>query len=291
MEHLDKDLHNRLQAQHQERDEAKIKQPLTDDILERYEQLIQAQHTLRQIIEQQLPYQWPFRRPATQKKEASPSPPPFDWLEKQNPKTAEKALEAVDETISEVHKLYMWDYDKVQREWVAKQQEKEIYRFRRPLVKKLRTTFTEKRKGFPGFFYLIVLPLLIGILTIPFLPSDRYRAGISKTFAPPLPSQQYRLNDQEMKLLDEWYDISRSGQNSYVDAFVLVNHEELKQIGMKLIEQGNLWNERGNVTEARTRFIWASHIGTVLQRAVNDAELIIQVGNLHQLPAEQTTVK
>ncbi|MFQ6112618.1 MAG: hypothetical protein ACE5NG_00870 [bacterium] len=290
MEHLDKELHTRLQTRHREKEQAKTGPPLTEDILERYEQLIQAQCALRQIIEQGLPYsKWPFKRTAPQKKEISPPPPPFDWLEKQDPKTAKKALEMIDKAIAEMHQRYMWDIDKAQKEWLSRK--KEAYKRRRPLVNKFRTALTERRRAFSGFIYLVVLPLVVGFLAILFLPGDRYQAGISKTLVPPPTSDHYWLNDLEMQLLDEWYKVSKSGRDSYVDAFVLVNRENLKQIGQKLIGQGNLWNERGDSSEAKSRFLWAGQIGMLLQRAVSDEELVVQLDNLYQPPAEHTTAK
>jgi hypothetical protein len=291
MQKLDKELHHHLQAQHQIKDKGESKLPLTDEILERYEELIQAQCTLRQIVEHDLPFQWPFKRAASQKSDSIASPPPFDWLEKQSPKTAEKALEVIDKTIHEVHKLYLWDFDRVRKEWISKQKDKEAQKLRRPLVNKFRATLTQKRKGFPGVFYLILLPFLVGFLTIPFLSSDQYRAGISKTLVPPPTSQHYWLSDSEMQLFDEWYKVSKSSRNSYVDAFVLVSRDRLKQIGMKLIRQGNLWNKNGDFSKAQNRLIWASQIGIALQRAAHDEELIAIVSNPDLLPGEPTTVK
>ncbi|MFQ5823289.1 MAG: hypothetical protein ACE5JB_04470 [bacterium] len=287
MQHLDKEISYRLQIQHQVKDEAKPEHPLTEDILDRYEDLIHAQCTLRQIIEQGLPFQWPFRRSAPQQKETSPPPPPFDWLEKQTPKTAEKALEVVDKAISQVHKLYLWNFNKVQIEWFS---EKEALRTKRSFVNKFRAAPTRKRRVFPGFFYLIVLPFLVGFLTIPFLSSDKYRAGISKTLVPPPTSEKYWLNDEEMQLLDEWQNVAKSSQNSYEDAFAVVNHEMLKQIGMKLINQGKLWQKLDSFTEANQRFVWAGQIGTVLKRVFDDEELIIQVVNLRHPSPEKASI-
>lgn len=320
MQILDDALRSRLLAHHRQLGEKDPDRRLNEDILDRYEEVVNTHFALRQVIQQNLRdhYEWPYgplptdgivvdSTKAKKGKESkdeedyqsrtSPNervssvvrptdtclPTPFERLERaERPETPEDALELVNDAIQQVITRYMPDFIQVHDQWLAERSVVEIGNANRAASNFFQPVQSEKG-GLSGRVMSLVAVVVIACLTIPFLPGDQFQPGVADDLTPPIErSDQYVLSEEERQVLNAWHDIAKTGRSNSLEVFAHNNYVELKESGIKLIGQAKEWLQRGNTKEATKREGWVRRIGVVLKSVFEDEELLTEVTFMHK---------
>ncbi|MFQ5708738.1 MAG: hypothetical protein ACE5HO_14880 [bacterium] len=241
---------------------------LTHEILDQYESLVGHSFTLRRALFGE------FKQPDSKT-------PSF------RAQAVTNELQQVTNEMDAIRKNHMPDFEQVYAAWFARRKSVELGNANRAFKKPWQRTSSEKG-GLSGFFRGMIVAVLIGFISIPFLAGDKIRDNGPVVFNPPGENApESSLNAAEQQLLQKWHNAAGLGNTSYLDGLVHGRRKLVKSVGEKLLKQAELWQKSENYNEVDRRLAWVYAMGTVLTRVWGDEALLRQANERRrQLPVD-----
>ncbi|MCG8605988.1 hypothetical protein MJD09_13475 [bacterium] len=294
MQLLDPEFRQILLAHHGHFDQAVQRQPLTIEILDGFEGLVNLRSSLRQISRQNLPFRWPYG--GLDSSRGAPRPalcthPPFDRLYTidMSKKTAKEALGVVDDAIAEVIARYMPAFGDLHAEWLGDRKATELANSNRAASTFSKSVKSDKKR-MSGISTFVGATALIGLILISSITYQKNPSSIARDLVPPETAQEWQLSDFEIASLDDLYELARTRQDQELNIFIETRRPVLKDIGLTIFEQGKAWYGKRDTLKAKRSFETVAQIGILLKERSQDTELLTLV-NDNPLFKEFTTWK
>ncbi|MFQ5637932.1 MAG: hypothetical protein ACE5IR_08030 [bacterium] len=341
MQKLDPELRELLLIHHSFESETVQHQPLTVEILDAYEGLVNYRYMVRLVLEQNLPFHWPYGKGLiSQNGERICRPyqhlcslPPFNRLNRTEFKDSNsdirgkqdddecapngdqaqalRALALVSDVLSEVKTRYMSTFDIIHEEWLENRKARALANARMansnlfmrvspvtlPSLRKKRKIGDEVetnrvktegianpqkqpkpkpagRRQFSRLARFGTAFVIVALLIIVAVSPKNYSGGVADKLVPPKESNDNALTDNDVKIINQWYDLANSGKNDALHSFIVRKQDELIAAGRIMIKQGEDWSKRENGDrKAMERYILAGQMAFRLIEATGDSTL------------------
>ncbi len=199
-----------------------------------------------------------------------------------SPESIEKQLKETEQKMDAIIRDHLPLFFTVQQEWIARRQAVEQGNANRAFSKPWQSVQNGQGK-MSGFFQGVIVILVLGFLSLPFLTGKKTSPNfVDKLVPPPQGEQIAQLNDQEKEILLTWHQGALAGRRSYLTGMIHKYASILESAGFKLYRQATLWNRANKPQEALERLKWAGEIAIWLENTYGDQTLKNQVNQLRK---------